>query len=342
MRLPLSLFLALALPSALAAEPVTRIAFGSCCQQNRAQPVWDAVRAGRPEVLLLLGDNIYGDTEDMKVLRDKYAALEANPGFAALRASCPLRAVWDDHDYGKNDAGKEYPLKRESQAAFLDFLRVPADDPRRAQEGTYFSETFGPPGRRVQVIGLDTRYFRDALEEIPKAERTRLGPYRPTADTTRSMLGEAQWTWLAGVLREPAELRLVLTSVQFVSEDHRWEGWATFPHERTRLVRLIRDTGAKGVVFLSGDRHRGEISRDDIHPDRPYPMIDITASGLNQGGGGGADEPNRHRVVPAVLAAHYGTLAVNWDAAPVSLTVHLRLVDGTEAAAHTFALPGSP
>lgn len=341
MRLLPPLLVSLSL-AAHAAEPITRIAFGSCCQQARPQPVWDAVRAGKPELLLLLGDNIYGDTEDMAVLRGKYAALDANPGFAALRAACPLRAVWDDHDYGRNDAGREYPMKRESQAAFLDFLRAPADDPRRAREGTYFAETFGPPGKRVQVIGLDTRYFRDALDEIPKAERTKLGPYRPTADTTRTLLGEAQWTWLAGELKEPADLRLVLTSVMFVSEDHRWEGWSTMPHERTRLVRLIRDTGAKGVVFLSGDRHRGEISRDDTHPDRPYPLLDITASGFNQGGGGGNEEPNRHRLVPPVLTAHYGTLAINWDATPPTVTARLHLVDGTEAASHTFAIPGAP
>jgi alkaline phosphatase D len=338
MRLLLPLLVLLAVPSR-AAEPLTRIAFGSCCRENRPQPVWEAVRAGKPELLLLLGDNIYGDTEDMEVLRAKYRMLGENPGFAALRAECPVRAVWDDHDYGKNDAGKEYPMKRESQAAFLDFFQVPADDPRRTREGTYFAETFGPPGRRVQVIGLDTRYFRDPLDEIPKAERTRLGMYRPATDTSRTLLGAAQWTWLESVLREPAEIRLILSSVQFVSSDHLWEGWGTLPHERTRMVRLLRDTGARGVIFLSGDRHRGEISRDDQHPDRPYPLYDLTSSGLNQGGGGHPEEPNRHRIGEPVLKAHYGTLDIDWSATPPRVTARLRLVDGTEAQAHTFAAP---
>jgi hypothetical protein len=62
------------------------------------------------------------------------------------------RSSWDDHDYGKGDAGAEFSAKRESQAAFLDFFGVPEDSPRRRQEGVYHSAVLGPAGRRVQVI----------------------------------------------------------------------------------------------------------------------------------------------------------------------------------------------
>ena len=64
---------------------LTRIGFGSCIRQNKPQPIWDAVIAARPQLFLLIGDNIYGDTEDMAVLKAKYDLLAANPGFAALR-----------------------------------------------------------------------------------------------------------------------------------------------------------------------------------------------------------------------------------------------------------------
>ena len=59
---------------------VSRIAFGSCATQARPQPIWDAVAATRPELLLMLGDNIYADTEDMDVMRAKYARLAKQPG----------------------------------------------------------------------------------------------------------------------------------------------------------------------------------------------------------------------------------------------------------------------
>ena len=48
--------------------------------------------------------------------------------------------------------------------------------------------------------------------------------------------------------------RLIASSIQVVAEDHGWEKWMNLPHERERLYRLIRETGAEGMVFLSGDR----------------------------------------------------------------------------------------
>src|SRR5688500_12956235 len=102
-------------------EPLRRFAFGSCARQERPQPIWDAVVEARPQLFTFLGDNIYGDTEDMAVLRQKYGLLGAQPGFRKLKATCPIRATWDDHDYGVNDGGAEYPKRRESQQVFLEF-----------------------------------------------------------------------------------------------------------------------------------------------------------------------------------------------------------------------------
>lgn len=166
-------------------------------RQDKPQPLWDAVAAFRPDVLLMLGDNIYGDTEDMDVLREKYAQLAAQPGFAALRQRVPIVAVWDDHDYGADDAGREYPRKRESQQVFCDFFGVAADSPLRAQAGIYRGVTVGPPGRRVQFICLDTRYHRSPLNVIPQAEQVPgQGPYRPSVDPDATVLGAEQWAWL--------------------------------------------------------------------------------------------------------------------------------------------------
>ncbi len=76
-------------------QTITRIAFGSCARQDRPQPVWDAINAFEPQLFLFIGDNIYGDTEDMAVMRAKYEMLGAIPGFRKLRESCTLMAVWD-------------------------------------------------------------------------------------------------------------------------------------------------------------------------------------------------------------------------------------------------------
>jgi alkaline phosphatase D len=109
----------------------------------------------------------------------------------------------------------------------------------------------------VQVILLDTRFFRSPLQvgaEEGEAGEGRRGRYAPNEDPTATMLGDAQWEWLAVQLRQPAELRLIGSSVQAIAKDHGFEKWGNFPAERRRLWRLIRETRANGVVLLSGDR----------------------------------------------------------------------------------------
>lgn len=201
-----------------AADPpvVSRIAFGSCAKQDRPQPIWDAVIDTRPQHFVFLGDNIYADTEDMDVMKAKYALLAKQPGYIKLKATCPVHATWDDHDYGANDAGAEYPKKKESQQVFLDFFEVPKDDPRRSREGVYSSTVFGPPGKQVQLILLDARYFRSPLKTGFKPGEPgegRRGKYAPNTDKDATVLGEAQWKWLAEQLKVPAELRLIGSGV---------------------------------------------------------------------------------------------------------------------------------
>jgi alkaline phosphatase D len=319
-------------------QPITRIALGSCIRQDKPQPIWEAVARYRPDVFLMLGDNIYGDTEDMEVLRRKYAVLAANEGFAALRRSVPIIAVWDDHDFGDNDAGRDYRMRRGSQEVFLDFFGVPADAPLRGQEGIYRAVTAGPPGRRVQFICLDTRYHRSPLATLSADQRKpRGGRYRPTDDPSATVLGAEQMAWLGRVLEEPAEVRIVLSSIQFAFTGHHWEHWGNYPVERTRILKLIRDSGAGGVIFVSGDRHAAEISRIPAGPDAvEYPLYDLTASSLNQAmpAGMGSDDPNPLRLGPHQRGVNFGTIDIEWpdgegsESAGARLTLEIRDVAG--------------
>jgi alkaline phosphatase D len=149
-------------------QPISRIAFGSCVQQGRPQPIWEAINEQKPQLFLFLGDNIYADTLDIDVLKAKYAQLGREPGYIKLRQACPILATWDDHDYGKDDAGAEYPKKKESQQVFLDFFGDPPDGLRRKREGVYGAYIFGPEHKRVQILLLDTRYFRSPLIQAKK------------------------------------------------------------------------------------------------------------------------------------------------------------------------------
>ena len=307
---------------------ITKIALGSCADQKKKQPIWDAIVAEQPQLFLFLGDNVYADTEDMDEMRATYAKLGAVPGYQKLRSTCPVLPVWDDHDYGVNDGGAEYPMKAESEKVFHEFFNTPADSPTHSYPGTYDVRYFGgEEGKRLQIIMLDTRYFRSKL--VPLSQRSADGPYDRNKDPKATILGAAQWKWLEEQLQVPADLRVVMTSIQFLPQDHRWELWENFPHERTRFLKLLRDANTGPVVFVSGDRHMGEISElktsDSLSPG--FPVYELTSSGLTNAGGGRKGEPNRHRVSPTNFQSrNFGMLHIDWDKHQVRM--ELRDVDG--------------
>ncbi len=330
------------------AHELTRIAFGSCAEQNKPQPIWDAVLAAKPQLFIFLGDNVYGDTRTPEVLEQAYAALEAKPGFQQLRASTAVMATWDDHDYGENDAGTEYPMKGPSREIFFSFWREPVASPRRNRDGVYTSVIFGPPGRRVQVILLDLRWNRTPIarntafpddevysrwaEQEASAQRAVPGPYARDPSPEATMLGAAQWAWLDEQLRQPADLRLIGSSLQVLADFSGWEAWANFPRDQARLFQLIRDTNASGVVFLSGDTHYGELTRLDVNV--PYPLTDLTSSGLTEEWH--IRVPNALRVGPAHHVANFGLVEIDWDSRRVELG--LRDVEGERLLTETLAI----
>ncbi len=310
------------------AQAVMRIGFGSCADQAVDQPIWDAVNRARPQAFVFLGDNIYADTQDIDVMRDKYAKLAAKPGFQALRHRSRVLATWDDHDYGDNDVGAAWPMKEESRRIFLDFWRIPADSPRRRRDGIHGDYTLGEAGRRVQVLLLDTRWNRTPERRAPKAEIEArrpafMGPYAPTDDTDQTLLGEAQWAWLEEKLGEPAELRIIASSIPFVMEFTGWDTWVNYPDEKRRMLDLLAETRAEGVVFISGDTHRAEISRLD--GVLPYPLWDITSSGLTKSWRG--VPPNRHRVGRTFNDQHFGLINIVWSLPDPQISFEIRDVE---------------
>jgi len=210
-------------------------------------------------------------------------------------------------------------MKQKSQQVFLDFHHVPKNSPRRKQEGVYHSEIFGAPGKRVQIVLLDTRYFRTPFG--------REKPYVPNTDPGATVLGEMQWRWLEQQLRQPAELRVIASSIQVVSEHHGAEKWMNFPNERTRLYNLLKSTKAAGVVFLSGDRHFADLSMMDAGIG--YPIYDLTSSGLTQGFDKWRPLPaNPHRVAGMSFDDHFGLIAIDWNKPDPMISLQIRDVAG--------------
>lgn len=315
--------------------PITRIAFGSCADQTGPQPFWEPILAMVPQLMLMIGDNVYGDVSsaEMTELKEAYRALGAQPGFRRARERVPFLAVWDDHDYGVNDGGADFAYRQEAQALFNQFWRVPASSPRTRRPGIYDAWSFGPPGQRLQIIALDTRYFRSRLTPTDQRGAPGKERYLPDPDPAKTMLGDAQWAWLATQLRQPADLRLIVSSTQVLAEGHGFERWGNLPLERERLIRLIGETGAGGVVLVSGDRHFGALylRTEGV----PYPLFEITSSGLNRPWLDAAEEDPLQ--LSALYAnANFGTIGIDWTSGRVALGI--RDLRGTVVRSTSFEL----
>ncbi|MCL4765972.1 MAG: alkaline phosphatase family protein [Hyphomicrobiaceae bacterium] len=313
-----------------------RIAFGSCLDQVKPQPIWAAVMAARPQLMLMLGDNVYGDvaSPDLRRLRAAYALQAVQPELAAARAEIPFLPIWDDHDYGLNDGGGEFGYRHTTNRLFHAFWQRP--QPGHPDGGIYYSRLFGPVGRRVQIIMLDTRSFRSPLRPKPPGFPY-WGRYAPDPDPAKTMLGETQWAWLEAELRRPADLRLVVSSVQVLAEGHGFERWGNLPRERERLLDVIGRTQARGVVLLSGDRHSGAIYRSEAAGS--YPLVEITSSSLNKSYG-----PSRDARIPPLVSRIYhpenfATVDIDWVSRRIVLT--LRDVGGLSVAAVAVPFSGS-
>jgi alkaline phosphatase D len=283
---------------------IERLAFGSCNKHDLPQPIWLPIINDSPDLFIWLGDNVYGDTDDMELLKSKYDAQNQQQDYKRLKLNTPVIGIWDDHDYGINDGGKFYAQKKESQQLMLDFLGEPASSPRRKQEGAYASYTYGVGENSIKILLLDARYHRDTLHVIDKV-------YQLNHEGT--LLGEEQWKWLEEELKNSkASLNIIASGIQFIPTEHPHEKWANFPKERQRLLQLIATTKVKNPLLMSGDRHIAEIS---LLKNNNYPsgLYEVTSSGLTHTWKEYKEEYNPYRQGNLIAALHYGLLEIDWE-----------------------------
>ncbi|MEE9373283.1 MAG: alkaline phosphatase D family protein [Saprospiraceae bacterium] len=302
----------------------TKIAFGSCGHEDHPLSIFDVVVDHDPDLFIFLGDNIYGDTDDMSILQSKYNQLTSKSTYKNLKHNVPIIATWDDHDFGQNDAGRHYPYKSESKEIFLNVFDEPSDSDRRNREGIYTSSYYRHGSRTLQIILLDTRTFRDDILMYDGAfdEDKRYFynlEYMPHITTDSTFLGQDQWEWLEKELSEPADIRIIGSSTQFGIEFNGYEAWANFPHEQKRFLELIKRKRASGVIFISGDVHYAEISK--FHEEELYPIYDITSSGLSSKWHFAT--PNKNRIEGPIMHNHFGLITIEWNDENPKLTFEI-------------------
>ncbi len=317
------------LPLPDAGTALSRILVASCLDEEKPDSAAMRSIAGETaDLFLMIGDNVYGDRDgrayvnnqpELDELRESFSDLAAREDFRAVRAKFPMMAAWDDHDYGANDAGREFPFRRLAERIHERFWGLENEDVG-AYPGTYYARAFGPEGQRTQIIVLDTRFFRSALTPTDAWGEKGKERYIPSTDPEQDMLGNDQWTWLENRLQDPADLRLIVSSIQVLPTDgHGYEAWATMPLEQQRLYRLVRETEANGVVFVSGDRHTAFLYKDDAA--LPYPAYEITASSMNVSFATTTTEMDRAQIGEGYPPENYGAIGIDWTAGTVSLEI---------------------
>lgn len=285
------------------------LVFGSCNKQNKPQPFWKDMIKQHPDLFIWAGDNVYADTDNMNVMKQVYLQQNQQEGYLDLKKVVPIMGTWDDHDYGKNDAGVEWKMKKESQQLFLDFMDVPDDSPRRKQEGVFTSQVFEIPQGSIKVIVLDTRYFRTALRRSTTKDK------KYTFDDSKeaTILGETQWRWFEQELKNSySDFTVVVSSIQLISGEHGFETWGNFPNEIERFKYVLQKHKTKNVIVLSGDRHISELSQWKIS-GLNYPLIDFTSSGLTHSYSSYKGESNKYRLGNVVFVPSYGVLRFDLD-----------------------------
>lgn len=314
-------------------DPVPRsrvindVAFGSCLRQNRAVPILDSIVENNPDLFVFLGDNVYADTTSPEEMRSAYLALGEKPGFRRLQKEAGVHAIWDDHDYGANDAGGDFSFRKGAEKIFKEFWGMENRIPYKDREGVYASflyRTGGVHPIKVQLILLDTRSFRSPLKKKPWWQSFlglgNTGPYVPDRNEEKTILGKEQWKWLEYQFSIQADLRIVASSIQVLSSSNGWESWSNMPLQKEQLLNLAVEQSAP-VVFISGDRHFAEISALRFKNRTFY---DVTSSSLNQPLFF-EDEKNPYRRGERFPGANFGRIRI--DDTSRNWTLKLQILD---------------
>jgi alkaline phosphatase D len=276
-----------------------RIAFGSCNYQYSYQPLWEDLLGQKPDLWIWGGDSIYADWKDPEDVLQAFQTQNAHPQYSQFKEQTPIIGTWDDHDFGYDNASGMYLYKKESQQLFLDFLDEPKGSLRRQQDGIYTSYDFGEANKKIKIIILDNRFFKDLDWDYP-------------------MLGKEQWNWLEEQLtNSDAKIHFIVTGLSVFSPlIPITEEWAETV-ELDNMLKLLKKTKAQGVVFLTGDKHFSSIFQR-------WGQLEFMSSGMTH------QAPRKtwwylaRRYPVTYFGLSYGQIDIDWvDAIPV-LTMSMR------------------
>ncbi|MCB9745097.1 MAG: alkaline phosphatase D family protein [Alphaproteobacteria bacterium] len=213
-------------------DATLRLAFGSCAKDDD-QPIFGAIAATDPDVFVFIGDNHYGNTDDLSALRQFYRWAHERPLRRELMADVPILATWDDHDFTGNNTDGSEPGRDVALRVFGEYW-ANGSYGVEGVAGVFSAHRIGP----AELFLLDDRYYRG---------------------NDGTLLGAAQTSWLLDALEaSDAPFKLLASGSQWTS-DGSSDSWAAFPEASAALFEALVARDIEGVVLLSGDIHRSEL-----------------------------------------------------------------------------------
>jgi alkaline phosphatase D len=289
-------------PPATGHSDTITLAMGSCAFiedgfQDSPSPryggdyhIFQSIASNKPDIMLWLGDNIYlrgNDWNSSYDIYERYKQARTLPQMQPLLSTSVQFAIWDDHDYGSNDATSSFPKKQLTTKAFVHHW----PGPNYPKEGSYYTVKWAD----TQLFMLDDRTFRTA--KVLNLSR-------------RAILGKSQLEWLEKeLITSTATFKLICIGGQVLNPAKVWENFSRYPVELKKLLNIISSNEIKGILFLDGDRHHTVLTRKG-RPNR-YPLYDLTVSPLTSGAHRNDKEKNTEIVEGTLVAArNYGIIQV--------------------------------
>jgi alkaline phosphatase D len=304
---------------------------GSCAYFN--EPVYDRPRkpyGGDSSIFetmanipasfhIWMGDNWYTREVDYSTvwgLNYRASRDRSHKVIQPFMASMPQYAIWDDHDYGPNDAGKSFIFKEESRKIFKNYTLNPSYG--EEEKGIYTKFSFSD----VDFFLTDDRYFRsepgitDSIGGKPSPAKT--------------YLGAQQMEWLTNaLLNSTATFKIIVTGGQVLNPLNKYECMRQYSYEHQQLLNFLSEHSIPGVLFFTGDRHHSEV----IKLERPgmHPLYDVTISPYTAGVSKVRDEEEKNPArMPHTLAEaqNFGKITVSGKRNERQLTVFFLGIKG--------------
>ncbi|WP_136669269.1 alkaline phosphatase [Flavobacterium sp. H122] len=308
--------------------PDFTVALGSCTYVNQPEvdrpgkpygseyEIFTSIAGKNPDIMLWGGDNIYlreADWDSKTGVYHRYTHTRSIKEIQPLLARAQNFAIWDDHDFGPNDADRSYYFKNVTQKAFKDFWANKSYGLDAAQsQGTFSTFNWGD----AQFFLLDDRFFKSPNDRVTGQ---------------RTLLGKEQLEWLIDALSaSKASFKIIVIGGQVLNSAAKYENYETYPEEKEYLLSEIEKNKVRGVLFISGDRHFSELSM--LPRPSSYSLYDWTVSPLTSGASNSAEkEENKYRVAGSLFMQHnFGTISFSGDKDNRQLKLSLFDKDGKE------------